>query len=261
MTNQQEILGAEQAKVDAARDRSLALDRTPIPVARQILDAVSYQSSRYRPRRILDVGCGEGSWGIAARDLWPDAHLTGIDLRGDALPHMQRNYDRAIQGSFPEDMAELGLGPFDMVVGNPPFSRVVPGTKTKENLFPSFVRASLRMMRPGSLLCFYALNDLGQRGLCTRQLFNGDLYLGLEACPPCLQLRVAGSIGHRGPKRDDVQGSGTGDSRCYSAWVWTANGEGGTAPRPSDGWTCIDLPALPVPDRRWTDVPGTEIIE
>ena len=232
---------------DPERLRKLNVDRTPEPVAFQVLAGLAVERVEHigRAPRILDVGCGEGSWGVGARRLWPDAHLMGIEPRDEAIPHAARNYDRVVHGFFPGEMPETQK--FDLVIGNPPFSYKPPG-KRKINLFPGFIRAALKLLRTGGTLCFYATNDLGQRGLKTRELFDEH--------PPAIQLRVAGDVGHRGPKREGVKGSGEQDSRCYSGWVWVADGMGGTI-SPADGWRARNLPELPRCDRKWVRIPGT----
>lgn len=261
------------------QDRRNNVDRTPLPVARQILREVRSLRGQTRTGsiRILDVGCGEGAWSVVAREVWPDSHITGIDIRRAAIPYARRNCDRFICGSFPEAMHEvwasvMGDAKFDIIVGNPPFSVKASRGERKRNLFPPFVRASLGMLRKGGVLCFYALNDLGQRGESTRELFHGretEKYkratperreqlprYEVEPCRPVAQFRVAGAISYRGPKQINIEGSGQSDTRCYSGWVWIADGEGGCPPG-GDGWTAMDLPPLPKEDRRWVEIPGT----
>lgn len=112
-----------------------------------------YQHGREpRPRRILDMGAGAGIWGMAARLIWPDAIIVGIELRnilsfhhGNSDPLMPvfdpdqppptiasamhtvlaPAYDIWITGSL-ADPAALALalsgGTFDLIMGNPPFS-------------------------------------------------------------------------------------------------------------------------------------------
>ena len=244
---QTSLLGLEDVHEDPERLRKFNVDRTPIPIAYQVLAAVAIETAaEFRPRpRILDVGCGEGAWSVAARRIWPEAWVMGIEPRDEAIPHATRNCDQVVHGYFPKDLPELD--PFDLVIGNPPFSYKPPG-KRKINLFPAFVPAALRLLRRGGTLCFYATNSLGQRGRRTRELF--------EEHPPWLQLRVSGDVGHRGPKREEIKGSGEQDQRCYSGWVWVADGEGG-AMEVQNGWRARNLPELPKDDRRWIQIPGT----
>jgi hypothetical protein len=70
-----------------------------------------------RPCSILDVGAGDGRWGQAARRLWPSANISGVEIRPLSRPAA---FDGWVVGSFPE--TPVG-GPFDLIIGNPPFSR------------------------------------------------------------------------------------------------------------------------------------------
>lgn len=67
------------------------------------------------PRTILDPGCGQGPWGTAARMLWPEAIITGIDIEvGECAA-----YDRVITGDFLTH--DFGSEGYDLTLGNPPY--------------------------------------------------------------------------------------------------------------------------------------------
>lgn len=260
MSEQASLLGLAKAPVDNDRDRAMSLDRTPLPVVRQILKALSLgwgdeavhrDGSPDLDRRahagenmiVLDVGAGEGAWGVVARELWPECRLVAIEPRDDAMPDARRNYDEVFHGEFQDFTTDER---FDLIVGNPPFSRKLEGGK-KENLFPKLVPFGVELLHPEGSLCYYSTNQLGQRGVATVELY--------ETYPPSKELRVTGSIGHRGPKREDVHGSGSGDSACYCAWVWHA--EDLADCRTDRGWMSRNLPMLDIEDRRWKTVPGS----
>jgi SAM-dependent methyltransferase len=66
-------------------------------------------------RRVLDVGCGEGAWGVALRRLRPRLGYVGVDDSAYAVRRFgaRRNIRRGTVGA----LGELGLGgPFDLVV-------------------------------------------------------------------------------------------------------------------------------------------------
>lgn len=66
-------------------------------------------------RTVLDVGCGEGEWGVALRRLRPRLRYTGVDDSAYAVRRFgaRRNIRRGTVGA----LGELGLrGPFDLVV-------------------------------------------------------------------------------------------------------------------------------------------------
>jgi hypothetical protein len=113
-----------------------------------------YQQDRPAPRRILDMGAGTGPWGQAAREIWPEAIIVGIELRNimssdhgridPTLPTFDPDcppptiatagrsslapwYDIWITGSLADptalDLAKSSVdGAFDLIMGNPPFS-------------------------------------------------------------------------------------------------------------------------------------------
>ena len=68
-----------------------------------------------RPDTILDPGAGDGAWGKVARNVWPRAHIQGVELRTVAAPD-------AYDGWRTEDF-RLFDPPreYDLVMGNPPY--------------------------------------------------------------------------------------------------------------------------------------------
>ena len=49
-----------------------------------------FDTTRYKPKRILDVGCSTGLSTIKLHDSFPEANIIGIDLS----PHMLAGIDR-----------------------------------------------------------------------------------------------------------------------------------------------------------------------
>jgi len=226
-------------------DRELCVDRTPIPVAQQILMGVDNFGVAEDPR-ILDVGCGEGAWGIAARRIWPDAHITGIDVRDEARKHAAKVYDEFVGTRF----QDYEPGGFDLIVGNPPFSTRDNGRPI--NLFPALIKFAMKHCNQVSgVVCYYGLNDLGQRSIAPRGSF--------KQYPPSVQMRVSGTISHRGPKTPAIRGSGAADIRCYSGWLWSM--EDINDHSASRGWFTCNLPLLSAADRRWETPPGVQVEE
>ena len=90
------------------------------------------------PRRILDVGCGNGSLLLALAERWPDAELLGCDPSGDSVAH-GRPPLRLWQGTSSDLPGGLGA---DLVVA----VNVIEHTHDPE----SFVRDLLRAAAPGA---------------------------------------------------------------------------------------------------------------
>lgn len=116
---------------------------TGLLTVRQILGCYqhtkSVDSHCQHPRRILDPGAGCGSFGKVARELWPQAEITGCELRDIPVPVA---YDRWHTGDF----VKLYVKPvpvYDLIIGNPPFREAEP-----------FVRTALPLLVPGGHLIF-----------------------------------------------------------------------------------------------------------
>ena len=78
------------------------------------LSAAEYLLER-SVRTVLDVGCGEGSWGVALRRLRPTLRYTGVDDSAYVVRRFgkRRNIVRGTVGT----LGELALdGPYDLVV-------------------------------------------------------------------------------------------------------------------------------------------------
>ncbi len=81
--------------------------RYAVGVAEYLLD---------RPvRSVLDVGCGEGAWGVALRRLRPRARYVGVDPSEYAVERFGHRRGIRLGGLGELERLELG-GPFDLVV-------------------------------------------------------------------------------------------------------------------------------------------------
>lgn len=71
--------------------------------------------------KILDVGCGTGVWGKAARKTYPLAKLTGVDVVSFPDFNLSSIYDYVYYG----DYLSIDLfTKYDLIIGNPPYSSV-----------------------------------------------------------------------------------------------------------------------------------------
>jgi SAM-dependent methyltransferase len=92
---------------------------SPVRLQRKVdyaLGSVEYLLDR-PVRSVLDVGCGEGAWGLALRRARPAVRYVGIDPSRYAVSRYGRRRG-LVQGGF-GDLGDLGLeaeGPFDLVV-------------------------------------------------------------------------------------------------------------------------------------------------
>jgi release factor glutamine methyltransferase len=96
---------------------------------------------RGRPLRLLDIGVGSGCLLLTLLHLYPNARGLGTDTSGTALACTRRNAERL--GVEPRlELVETawahGLtGPFDLVVGNPPYipTAEIAGLEPEVSLF------------------------------------------------------------------------------------------------------------------------------
>jgi len=99
---------------------------TPRPETESLIEAaLDIGARRTSPNRILDLGTGSGCLLVTLLTLWPAATGLGIDRSSGALDVARRNARRhgvADRASFAEgDWLEGLVGPFDLVVSNPPY--------------------------------------------------------------------------------------------------------------------------------------------
>lgn len=92
-----------------------------------------------RPGRVLDLFCGAGGAAMGYRLAWPDAHITGVDLRNvraypfdleldDALDYLVENFDR-----------------YDFIHASPPCQAYSIAAKSRRNAgveYPDLVAAT-----------------------------------------------------------------------------------------------------------------------
>jgi 2-polyprenyl-3-methyl-5-hydroxy-6-metoxy-1,4-benzoquinol methylase len=66
--------------------------------------------------RLLDVGCGEGSWAPRLRDAGA-SELVALDPSVTAIERAAERYDAAVVGTIEQtELAQLGARPFDVIV-------------------------------------------------------------------------------------------------------------------------------------------------
>jgi hypothetical protein len=99
-------------------------DLYPTPPAAVAAALTWYQEQHHAPPlRILDIGAGAGVYGAVARQFWPDAEITGLEIRPlDAPPA----YDRWIIGDLTQWEPDHQYG---LVLGNPPYKHAAAAVR------------------------------------------------------------------------------------------------------------------------------------
>jgi hypothetical protein len=117
------------------------------------------------PERVIDPACGAGDFLLACRRRWPQAQLTGIDIDPLALAVAETKLN--LEGIYNVTLQEANAisleypGPFDLVVGNPPWGSSFPcGQYTttfppRSNSFLYFLELGARLLPSGGQLVFF----------------------------------------------------------------------------------------------------------
>lgn len=155
-----------------------------------IIDALALvRRGGFIPQSILDPGAGTGAWGDVAKQRWPKACLTGVELRDVPAPH---SYDFWINGSFLDRALALSP-PYDLILGNPPYSEA-----------EAFVRQSLALLRDGGRLVF-----LLKLSFMAGQRRSTGLY---AECPPRWYVPCS--------RRPSFSGDGNTAPEEYALYIW-----------------------------------------
>lgn len=88
------------------------------------------------PKTILDPGAGLGSWGEGARQRWPLADITGVEIEPREPPHPYSYW-------YPMDYLGRRWGSVDLIIGNPPYVQA-----------EAFIRHSLAQLTYGGVCVF-----------------------------------------------------------------------------------------------------------
>lgn len=147
------------------------------------------------PQCILDPGAGSGVWGRAARRRFPNALITGLDVRCLERP---RAYNFWYTGDFLLSDRDPA---FDLVIGNPPFKYA-----------EQFVRQSWALLEQGGHIIFLLPLDLlsGQE----RKL-NFWRRFPLKKCVVC-------------SSRISFSGDGKSNATIYGFYIWQKGFQGKT---------------------------------
>jgi hypothetical protein len=167
---------------------------------RRLADAsLDYIRSHYavtpsvtRPTRILDPGAGRGVWGRAARAIWREAEIVGVDRHRPRPSLGGYAYDKWYRCSYTTFERYYHYRKPDLIIGNPPYS-----------LAQSFIETSLRLLAPGGLLAFLLRINL-LAGQCREEFWQRHPLSRLVTCV----------------ERPSFNGNGS-DATEYALFVWS----------------------------------------
>lgn len=153
----------------------------------------------FNPEFILDPGAGSGAWGKVARQEYPNADITGFELRRVEVPQA---YDTWIDGDF---RLAKPFPLYDLVMGNPPYKYT-----------ESFIKTSMLFLKPGGHLVF----------LLPLQFLAGQARgKGLWREHPPVKVVICS-------KRPSWTGDGKTDATDYAFFLWKE----GVRNTPEIGW-------------------------
>lgn len=114
---------------------------TPPQVASLICAALKLDRWITKPGRLLEPGCGEGSFLDAMAKVWPSAERIGVDLNPELVDIAVDRGHEAYACDYLK-VKDLG-GPFDAIIGNPPFK-----------FADEFLERSMGLVKPFGIVAF-----------------------------------------------------------------------------------------------------------
>lgn len=195
-------------QLDLFRTSSYPLPQLPNPEDREFFStppqiAEFAATCLWRPTTprpsVLDIGAGDGIWGLAAKRACPSAIVVGVDLPGvQRIPGYNFWFSSGFE-VFAQRAIEKGLR-FDVAFSNPPFSRA-----------ELFVRLSYSLLKPGAIQVFFLRQGV-KAGQDRCKTFWPDLPLRAETVSA---------------RRPSFTGNGRTDPRTdYALFVWQKGFQG-----------------------------------
>ncbi len=142
--------------------------------------------------RILDAMTGSGCLAIALAHRHPDAEISAFDLSEEALGLARENaeqFDKEISLHLVDALLEPWhrLGPFDLIVSNPPYIPVHERTKVDRNVLENEPSMALFAPEHNELAFVEAIRDQSLLGALK---IGGKLWIELHPplSQPCLAL-------------------------------------------------------------------------
>ena len=123
----------------------------------------------FRPRRILDFGCGTGHTTPVLADAFPGAEIVGVDTADNALAWAETRFG-SVAVRF-RRVADLSAEePFDLCYTNGVFHHIDPARR------PEALAAIRKVLWPGALLALFENNpwNPGARMVMSRIPFDRD---------------------------------------------------------------------------------------
>lgn len=175
-----------------------AFDHYPTPVA-FAQQALAVLPQDFKPRYILDPGAGGGSWGEAARGLWPASKIHGVEIR-----RAPRHPDYTIW-SHDNYLSAPRYWPwrYDLIMGNPPYGKNADDERD-DRTAEKFVRKAMEDVRTGGYIMFLLLGSFRESRIRAKGLW--------PEFPPTMEYDLVQRVSFSGNNRTDA--------RSYCLFIW-----------------------------------------
>jgi hypothetical protein len=154
------VMGEYTTINPASKEKRREHDLYPTPegLAKAVIDNLWYRDAN--PKSILDPGCGEGVWGKVAKERWPKAEVTGVEVRkvlnSESYDNLYIGEDFLAENTlYPRDWQ---LQKYDLIIGNPPYFAA-----------EDFIRTSFKYLSNDGYIVFL----LRQAFLASMKRYNG----------------------------------------------------------------------------------------
>ncbi|QNN63927.1 methyltransferase [Leucobacter denitrificans] len=167
--------------------------------SRLLLSTLRSQPPAREPKRVLDLGCGNGVLAVSAALTWPDAEIVASDqseaaVRATALTAEAAGVSERLVIHRADGTEAVPDASIDLVLLNPPFHT---GATVHAGVAHRLIRDCARVLRPGGELRIVYNSHLAHRPLVeaaigpVRQLARDKTFTVLAATTPLANLSGA----------------------------------------------------------------------
>ncbi len=140
--------------------------------SRLLLRTLSDQPPPAAPKRVVDIGCGNGVLAVSAALAWPDAQVIASDqslgaVQATQLTAQRAGVDERVTVHRADATEAVPDGWADLVLLNPPFHT---GSTVHVGVGQRLIRSCARALAPGGELRLVFNTHLGYRSLIEREI-------------------------------------------------------------------------------------------
>lgn len=151
----------------------------PRPETEEWVNFMQQELQHTPPQKVLDIGTGSGCIALAAKKIWPEADVTGIDFSEAALECARNNAKELgleVQFVQADIFTFVPSQPFDLIVSNPPYVTEAESALMQENVLKYEPHTALFVPDADPLLFYKAIVGFAHKHLNK----NGHLYFEIN---------------------------------------------------------------------------------